>query len=415
LLARVQYQLNRIYLRNKKKGGSKSKRKSRRQLKRIKISKCVVLGDPTKCPKCGSEALKRGLKRKRDVIDLRFSSKGVKSWVVRYIARQYRCDDCGTLIMPEGYSALGRSRGRTKCGRNLRMWCVYNKVALKQSIDSVTQQLKDLFQITLHRGFVSDSILSVSQQYEATKSLILDKLRSGFLVHADETWVPIKELPSGKGYVWAFATMEGVVYIYSDTREGSVPEGILKGFHGTLVTDFYSGYDSIKCTQQKCLLHLIRDINDDVFKHPGDKDLLHFANSFGALLRPIVETIDRFGLRKLHLNKHLKDVDRFYRQEIEKSLESDLASEYQKRMTRFRDNLFVFLHHDGIPWHNNNGENAIKAFVMRRKSIGATFSREGIKPYLVMLSIFQTLRYRNRSFLKFLLSKEIDVDVFCKT
>ena len=96
------YQMNRIYLRTKKKSSSKSMCRSRRQLKRIKISKCVVLVDPTKCPKCGSEALKRGVKRKRDVIDLRFSSKGVKSWVVRYIARQYSCEGCGTSIMPRG-------------------------------------------------------------------------------------------------------------------------------------------------------------------------------------------------------------------------------------------------------------------------------------------------------------------------
>jgi hypothetical protein len=37
----------------------------------------------------------------------------------------------------------------------------------------------------------------------------------------------------------------------------------------------------------------------------------------------------------------------------------------------------------------------------------------GLTSYLVLLSIFQTCRYKGVSFLKFLLSREQDVDVFC--
>jgi hypothetical protein len=43
---------------------------------------------------------------------------------------------------------------------------------------------------------------------------------------------------------------------------------MLKDFKGVLVSDFYSAYDAIPCPQQKCLIHLIRDLNDDVLKHP---------------------------------------------------------------------------------------------------------------------------------------------------
>jgi Transposase IS66 family len=39
---------------------------------------------------------------------------------------------------------------------------------------------------------------------------------------------------------------------------------LLKNFHGVLVSDFYSAYDTIGCPQQKCLIHLIRDINQEL-------------------------------------------------------------------------------------------------------------------------------------------------------
>jgi Transposase IS66 family len=59
------------------------------------------------------------------------------------------------------------------------------------------------------------------------------------------------------------ASLEDVVFVYSDTREGDVVHALLKDFRGVLVSDFYGVYDAFKCPQQKCLIHLMRDINDD--------------------------------------------------------------------------------------------------------------------------------------------------------
>ena len=55
----------------------------------------------------------------------------------------------------------------------------------------------------------------------------------------------------------------------------------------------------------------------------------------------------------------------------------------------------------------------MKAFVMRRKSCGAFAREDRIEGYLILLSLFQTLRYRGISFLEFLQSGETDVDRFC--
>ena len=62
------------------------------------------------------------------------------------------------------------------------------------------------------------------------------------------------------------ASLEDVVFIYSDTRDGEMVRSLLRDFHGVLVTDFYPAYDAIECPQQKCLIHLMRDINDDLHK-----------------------------------------------------------------------------------------------------------------------------------------------------
>ena len=86
--------------------------------------------------------------------------------------------------------------------------------------------------------------------------------------------------------MWVFTNLDEVAYVYSDTRERATLDKVLDGFAGVLVSDFYPAYDSIDCPQQKCLIHLIRDINDDLFKNPFDEDLKELAAAFTALLVP---------------------------------------------------------------------------------------------------------------------------------
>src|ERR1022692_1361960 len=120
--------------------------------------------------------------------------------------------------------------------------------------------------------------------------------------------------------------MEEVAYVYSETREGTLLQTMLKDFTGVLVTDFYAAYDAIRCPQQKCLIHLIRDLNDDMLKNPYDDQMRQIVQRFGELLRLIVDTIDRRGLKKHFLNKHLPDVKRFYKWLLAQRWQSEVAA-----------------------------------------------------------------------------------------
>jgi len=68
-------------------------------------------------------------------------------------------------------------------------------------------------------------------------------------------------------------------------EEGTLVQRALDGFKGVLVSDFYAAYDSIPCAQQKCLLHLMRDLNDAVLDNPYDGSIKTIATAFAELLR----------------------------------------------------------------------------------------------------------------------------------
>jgi len=97
---------------------------------------------------------------------------------------------------------------------------------------------------------------------------------------------------------------------------------------------------------------------------------------------------------------------------MHKEYTSDLAKNFKRRFTKYGDKLFTFLDYDGVPWNNNNAEHAIKRFVQLRKAIGESSTATGLQEYLVLLSICETLRIRNASFFKFLLSGDTDIDKF---
>ena len=89
-----------------------------------------------------------------------------------------------------------------------------------------------------------------------------------------------------------------------------------------------------------------------------------------------------------------------------------MAGKYQKRFEKNALKLFTFLDYDGIPWNNNSAENAVKAFARRRVLFNGQVSEQGVKDYAVLLSIYQTCKYKGINFLDFLLSKTVDIDCF---
>jgi hypothetical protein len=94
------------------------------------------------------------------------------------------------------------------------------------------------------------------------------------------------------------------------------------------------------------------------------------------ILKQIVETIDRFGLKTRYLRKHEQGVARFFRRLSSQIYRTETAARYQKRFEKNRQTLFTFLEHDGVSWNNNTAEHAIKALAALRGAIGGK-SKEG--------------------------------------
>ena len=203
-----------------------------------------------------------------------------------------------------------------------------------------------------------------------------------------------------------------MIFKLTETREAIIAHELLNGYKGVLCSDFFGGYDSVPCLQQKCWAHLIRDLNENLRKSPFDIEYENFVCAVGDLISPILQAVEKYGLKTRHLHKFKVNVDRFYEKFINNNVyTSDIAQTFQNRFIKYREKLFVFLDIDGIPWNNNTAERAIRHLAVQRK-ISGTFGQESTPQYLRLLGVTQTCRFQNKSLLQFLLSGEKDIDAF---
>jgi len=398
------YQRERVHVKSSRKVKGRSRRKAnRRRLMALRPNTTIEYPRPRRCTRCQSKAVVRHTCKTKRVIDLKFMRHGLKRWVTRHVLRRYLCKSCGKAFA--GHSLFTAH----KYGSGLTAYMMYMNIELRLPQGRVDNHVERVFGPYGAPGRTQRCKTAMALAYRRTYDHLVKKLCSGPLLHVDETGISVK----GKsGFVWVLASTEDVAYVYTPTREGATIQGLLKDFTGVLVSDFYTAYDSIPCLQQKCLIHFIRDLNEALLKHPYDEELKRLGKAFTDLVKPIVDTVDRRGLKRRFLRKHEIAVGRFYRRIGEGARTSDAAGKLITRLQKNRNTMFTFLDCDGVPWNNNNAEHAVKAFATLRQVIDGPTSENGLWEYLILLSLCETCKYKGVDFLDFLRSGSENIDEF---
>jgi predicted RecB family nuclease len=403
------YQRSKIYWRNDTKKGTPAadsfSRKSKQSQKGAivwqpkNVNEVIIAAPLKKCPHCGHSKLYQSKTIKTSVkqTDLKFTASGIRQHVVEYRTGSAKCAKCG---MKTGNANLRIMH----YGDNLFALVIHYYVNFHISNEMISKMIQEQYGI-----WISPMYLVMYKnkwwlrKWEPTVAYIKTIVLNSPVIHIDETTI---KLARESGYVWVFATTHTVFYHYASTREVGFLQELLKDYKGIIVSDFYPGYETLNVKSQKCLIHLIRDLNDDLFRNPFDEEYKTMVTSFSKLLRKIIETIDKHGLQQKYLVKHITDTEYFFNEFVDHNHTSELAVKYVKRLKKHWEQLWTFLHYDNVPWNNNNAEAAVKAFAQHRRGVKGQMYVRGINDYLQMLSVAQTCRYRNISFLAFLRNKK---------
>jgi len=361
--------------------------------KKIDSIKEVILEN---CPICNDKIAGKVIGvRSRHITDIKLI---MKSRTTQYNIQRKYCTRCKQIVEPILSNALPHSL----LGINLMNIVVYLRVGLSLSWGKINDYIKHIYNVKMTNGTLITFLKRIANNNQEAYNEILFRLLKSKVIYADETRWPIKGI---KWWVWIFTSEGECVYILSEKRDHKVPCSLLNNYKGILVCDFYSAYEKVKCRQQKCLVHVLRDFQRVLKKAPYDEELKGFIEDFLKIFKPIFKKLRESNPDYITLKSKKKGVKKQIKELLKKEYISKEVNKFKKRFTKHLDSIIRFLSNpENISWNNNKAERDLRPLCIQRKISGSLQSEKASKDYLLLFSIFQTCEKRQIHFLKFLQS-----------
>jgi len=335
-----------------------------------------------RCPDCGRNLSGGWEHSRRQVIEIPLTPVRIIEHVL--IAR--RCGVCGKVHIPKLGIAEGVV-GKTRLGVNLMSLIATLSVAKRMPQRMIQKLLDGLYGLKISVGEISEVLHRVSDWSKATVGQILTSIRGSPDVSCDETgW----REDGINGYLWSVSTGSERFYYFHRRRASRIIRHILGGnFSGVLGCDFYAGYDWYMGPKQRCWVHLLRDLAKLVEAHGSASEWALAVKDIWKAARKVARRSDLSDEVRLRLREQLQTKLLWIAQRY--AADKDCPQHaLAKRICRYLPELFTFVEHPHVAWHNNAAERAIRPAVIARKVSGGTRSVRGSQTKTRLMSVFAT-------------------------
>jgi len=338
------------------------------------------------CPDCGGPLKRCSQSRARYIEDVPAE---VRVETVRHILHRDWCPACRKAVEPVVTDALPNS----SIGNGIVVLSAWLHYALGNTISQILSVFNFHLQFQMSQGGLVQIWHRLADLLPAWYEEITEDIQKSGVLHGDETGWRV----NGKTHwLWCFTSKTATIFTIERSRAGPVVLEFIKDcFDGVFVSDFWYAYNVLTCAKQKCLVHLLRELERVVkYKdHGGDWSV--FSKKLKRLIR------DAIRLRK---SKEEADEPTYQRrcERMEKRLQLILehgwsnteAKRLLKRLIRHQDELLTFLRHAEVPFENNFGERSIRGAVIMRKNSFNNRSEKGALTQSVLMSVFFTIKQR---------------------
>ena len=271
--------------------------------------------------------------------------------------------------------------------------------------------------VNLEVNTLANWMINVSKRHLAP---ICDELHNYLydsrVIHVDETpfRVIMKDHPEDGdvNYMWVYrngkcdSKYPVVIYDFQRTRNGSHADEFLQGYSGTLVTDGFSGYDSLDRRRSDlkvagCWIHAKRKFAE-IVKAVGSE------NAGSAIAVKASKKISEM----FHIDSQWDDLSKRarekQRQQVLKPKVDDFFEWAKKVVVTLpsgsatarglnycinqEEHLRVFLSDGNVPMDNNRAEQAIRPFTLGRKNWVTMYSPKGASASAIIYSLVETAK-----------------------
>ncbi len=254
---------------------------------------------------------------------------------------------------------------------------------------------QQLGELTVSEGAIAQALPRVAQWLAVETQQLLEAIRASPATHVDETgW----KVTGVNHWLWAFVTDRIAYYRIDRSRGSTVPKEVLgEGYKGIVISDFYSAYNRLKVRQQKCWVHLLRELREIAKSDPSEE----FRRAHLALRRIFLD-----ARRLARARSKLPAVMVLHRHRLlDERLLAWGAAPYQSktlrrlsaRILKHHHQLLTFLKVRGLPWENNQAERLIRPNVILRNRSYQSRSSQGAATHSALMSLVQTLTLQGRA------------------
>jgi transposase len=249
----------------------------------------------------------------------------------------------------------------------------------------------DVFHVPISEGGIHYLLNKLAKKAEPAYDLIKQKLLSPSLraIGADVTGVKVE---GAKHCAWVWQNDDSTFITITDNRaQRSITENFEKGFeNAVLVHDCWrSHFNTNALSHQICLAHLLRELNylTERYNHKWSKVCKALFKS-ALYLKANMNQVDYYinNPKRRYIEKRLDRLLNYSLPENHKELIT-----FQKRMVKYRDYIFTFLHMSQVPPDNNSSERAIRNIKVKQKVSGQFKSPNGAFIFAVLRSVTDTI------------------------
>ena len=339
----------------------------------------------THCPGCGSPLPAPSERRFRLIEDIPVTHPEV----TEHSIPRHWCPRCRKLVEPPVPDALpGATFGHRLVA--LTAWLHYG---LGTTLSQILAVLQHHLHFRLSEGGLVDAWQRVAHLLRPWYEEIADEVKQAGTLHADETgW----RVAGRTVWLWCFTTTRATYYMIDRCRGSTaLLKFFTEEFAGVLVTDFWAAYNVVAAAaRQACLVHLFRELEKVDALDPSEtwaafrkklKRLLGDAIRLGAQRETLPK--ETFASRRALLDTRRDEL-------LATPWANAHAKRLLKRLRRYRNALFTFLDHPGVPSDNNHAEREIRPAVIIRKNSLCNRSDNGAAVQAILMSVYRTLKLR---------------------
>jgi transposase len=340
------------------------------------------------CRRCGCAMRGGWVKRRREVLHIPV----VQAEVIEHVFIERRCPRCGTRQTAGTEVLAGEVLGHHRVSVQTMAMIATLREEGRLPLATIQWILQAFYGLELGVGELVEILHAVAHQGREKVQELQKALRSSPVVHADETtWREDGE----NGYFWSFSTPRVCYMQYSASRSGQMVDDVLgQPFYGTLVTDFYAGYNRHEGVHQRCWVHLLRDIHALKEAYPDHEAVQVWGKAIYTLYQEACRCREK--LRDQAWTLRYQAMQRFQSQIVELCqpfLDQEVPQRVLcQRIQRFLGQLFTFVVDPNVPPDNNAAERAVRPLAVCRKISGGTRSPRGTETKGILASLFATWR-----------------------